>query len=228
MEKLQRLAPLEGKKPGELIVHEIYRSIQGESTFAGLPCVFVRLTACLARCTWCDTPHAFNEGKAVSLEEVIERVLAFGCPLVEITGGEPLLQEETLPLMARLADAGLTVLLETSGLVSIEGVDPRVRVVMDIKCPGSGESANNLWTNLGHLKPVDEIKFVIASREDFDWMLEVVQRHELDRRFTVLVSGVFGAVEPVMLAEWVLESGLPLRMQLQMHKYIWAPETRGV
>ncbi len=219
---------MEGKKPGELIVHEIYRSIQGESTFAGLPCVFVRLTACLARCTWCDTPHAFNEGKAVSLEEVIERVLAFGCPLVEITGGEPLLQEETLPLMARLADAGLTVLLETSGLVSIEGVDPRVRVVMDIKCPGSGESANNLWTNLGHLKPVDEIKFVIASREDFDWMLEVVQRHELDRRFTVLVSGVFGAVEPVMLAEWVLESGLPLRMQLQMHKYIWAPETRGV
>jgi 7-carboxy-7-deazaguanine synthase len=223
-----RLAPLRGKRPGELLVHEIYRSVQGESTFAGLPCVFVRLTACLARCVWCDTPHAFTEGTALSLEEVLRQVAAFDCPLVELTGGEPLLQAEALTLMTALADAGKTVLLETSGLVPIDGVDRRVHVILDLKCPDSGECANNVWGNLDLLKPSDQIKFVIASRRDFDWSAAVIREHGLDRRFTVLQSAVFGAVEPVELAAWLLGSGLHVRMQLQLHKYVWSPEARGV
>ena len=224
----QRLAPLRDKPAGHLLVHEIYRSIQGESTFAGLPCVFVRLTACLARCSWCDTPHAFKEGTLLSPASVLEKILAFGCPLVELTGGEPLLQSEALPLMTTLGDLGLTVLLETSGLVSVEGVDPRVHIIMDLKCPDSGECENNLWSNLGLLKPSDQIKFVIASRRDFDWTVDAIRRHSLDRRFTVLLSAVFNCVKPVDLVEWVLESQLQVRMQLQLHKYIWPAEARGV
>jgi 7-carboxy-7-deazaguanine synthase len=224
----QRLEPLRGKVPGQLLVHEIYRSIQGESTFAGLPCVFVRLTACMARCSWCDTPHSFTQGKLHSLEAVLDSVRRFDCPLVELTGGEPLLQPEALPLMAALADGGHTVLLETSGLISVQGVDPRVHIIMDLKCPDSGESENNLWTNLDLLKPADQIKFVIASRLDFDWMVGVVKRYSLDKRFQVLVSGAFGAVVPVDLVEWLLASKLHVRMQLQLHKYIWSPDARGV
>ncbi len=224
----QRLEPLRGKPPGQLLVHEIYRSVQGESTFAGLPCVFVRLTACMARCSWCDTPHAFTQGTLHSLEAVVDAVRRFDCLLVELTGGEPLLQPEALPLMTALADAGPTVLLETSGLISVQGVDPRVHIIMDLKCPGSGESENNLWTNLDLLKPADQIKFVIASKLDFDWMVSVVNRYSLDKRFQVLVSGVFGAVVPVDLVEWLLASKLHVRMQLQLHKYIWSPDARGV
>jgi 7-carboxy-7-deazaguanine synthase len=224
----QRLAPLRGKPPGQLLVHEIYRSIQGESTFAGLPCVFVRLTTCMARCSWCDTPHAFKEGTLATSESVLEKVLAFGCPLVELTGGEPLLQPEALSLMATLADRGLTVLLETSGLVSIEGVDPRVHVIMDLKCPESAECENNLWSNLALLKPFDQIKFVIASKRDFDWMVQAIRQHALDHRFIVLLSAVFDRVRPVELVEWLLETGLQLRMQLQLHKYIWPADARGV
>jgi len=224
----QRLAPLRGKPAGHLLVHEIYQSIQGESTFAGLPCVFVRLTACIARCSWCDSPHAFKDGTLLPSESVLEKVLAFGCPLVEITGGEPLLQPEAVPLVAALADHGLTVLLETSGLVSVEGVDPRVRVIMDLKCPDSGECENNLWSNLALLKPFDEIEFVIASRRDFDWTAQAIRQHGLDRRFTVLLSAVFDRVRPVELVEWLLESQIQVRMHLQLHKYIWPVDARGV
>jgi 7-carboxy-7-deazaguanine synthase len=224
----QRLAPLRDKPAGNLVVHEIYRSVQGESTFAGLPCTFVRLTACMARCSWCDTPHAFKEGSMLPCESVLERVNALGCPLVELTGGEPLLQPEAFELMAALADAGKTVLLETSGLVSIRGVDPRVHIIMDLKCPDSGECENNLWDNLSLLKPTDEIKFVIASRRDFDWAVSTVREHALDTRFTVLLSAVFGQVATDALAEWLLDSRLNVRMQLQLHKYIWEPDARGV
>jgi len=209
-------------------VHEIYRSIQGESTFAGLPCVFVRLTGCSARCVWCDTPHAFKEGDPLSIDHVLTKVLSFGCPLVELTGGEPLLQEEALGLMARLANSGLTVLLETSGTVSIEGVDPRAHIIMDLKCPDSGECENNLWANLDLLKPSDQIKFVIASKRDFDWTEETIRCRDLGRRFTVLLSAVFGSVTPRELANWLLQSGLQVRFQLQLHKYIWDPRARGV
>lgn len=222
-----RVSPIEGRHPGTLLVHEIYRSIQGESTFAGLPCIFVRLTACHLRCRWCDTPHAFTQGTAMSLDDVLTRVLSEPCELVELTGGEPLLHEEAIPLMARLADAGRTVLLETSGAIDIAPVDPRVHIIMDLKCPGSGECDQNCWDNLGRLKPSDEIKFVIADRRDFEWACELC-RSRLDRSRTVLFSPVFGELAPRTLAEWILESELPVRLQLQQHKYIWEPAARGV
>jgi 7-carboxy-7-deazaguanine synthase len=224
----QRIAPLQGKPPGQLLIHEIYQSIQGESTFAGLPCVFVRLTVCNSRCVWCDSPHAFKQGSWMPLDAVVERALSYHCPLVEVTGGEPLLQPEVLPLMARLADAGRTVLLETSGALDVAAVDRRVHVIMDLKCPDSGECDGNRFDNLAALKPTDEVKFVIASRRDFDWAVATVREHQLDRRFTVLLSAVFGAVELADLAAWLLASGLQVRLQLQMHKYIWDPQARGV
>jgi 7-carboxy-7-deazaguanine synthase len=223
-----RLDPLKRKPAGSLLVHEIYRSVQKESTFAGLPCVFVRLTACSARCVWCDTPHAFKDGSVYSLDQAYDKVLSFGCPLVELTGGEPLLQSESFGLMGRLADSGLTVLLETSGTVPIEGVDPRVHIIMDLKCPDSGECENNLFSNREKLKPRDEIKFVVASRRDFEWAEEMVREFDLSRRFTVLISPVVPSIREVHLAEWVLASGLNVRMQLQLHKYIWGADTRGV
>jgi 7-carboxy-7-deazaguanine synthase len=224
----QRLAPLQGKPAGQLLIHEIYRSIQGESTFAGLPCVFVRLAVCNSRCVWCDTPHAFNQGRFMPLEDVLDDVRNFDCPLVEITGGEPLVQEEVFPLLARLADMGKTVLLETSGALDIGAVDRRVQIIMDLKCPDSGECAGNRWANLDVLKPTDQIKFVIASRRDWDWAVEIIRKHDLARRFTVLASPVFGRVQPLDLATWLLASGLSIRMQLQMHKFIWEPDARGV
>ena len=223
-----RLALLQDKPPGGLVIHEIYRSVQGESTFAGLPCVFVRLAVCDARCRWCDTPHAFNQGSFWPLGDIIDRVQGDPTPLVEITGGEPLLQEEVFPLMTRLADLGRTVLLETSGAHDVGRVDPRVHIIMDLKCPDSGECAGNRWENLALLKPSDQIKFVLASRRDFDWAAQTIRDHGLDRRFTVLLSPVFGAVAPRQLADWLLGSGLQVRMQLQMHKYIWDPQARGV
>jgi len=226
--KAHRIALLQGKPAGQLLVHEVYRSIQGESTFAGLPCVFVRLAVCDSRCRWCDTPHAFGEGALMRLEDVVAQVLATGCPLAEITGGEPLLQEEALPLMTALADRGLTVLLETSGAHDVGRVDPRVHIILDLKCPDSDECAGNRWENLEVLKPTDQIKFVAASRRDFDWACDVIREHRLERRFVVLLSPVMGEVEPVQLAEWLLEAGLQVRMQLQMHKLIWDPRARGV
>jgi len=223
-----RLALLQTKAAGNLLIHEIYRSLQGESTFAGLPCVFIRTTVCGQRCSWCDTPHAFTEGTEMSVADVLERVYEFDCPLVELTGGEPLLQPETRPLMTALADAGHTVLLETGGAEDVSDVDRRVRIIMDLKCPDSGECERNRWPNLDHLKPTDEIKFVLASRRDFDWTVETIRAHRLDERFTVLLSAVFGRVTLADLAAWLLDSRLNVRMQVQMHKYIWDPKARGV
>ena len=223
-----RLAPLAGLPAGHLLVHEIYRSVQGESTFAGLPCTFVRLTGCHVRCAWCDTPHAFKEGTRFTVGEVVEKALALDCPLVEITGGEPLLQDGVYDLMCGLADRGKTVLLETSGTLPVDRVDRRVRIVMDLKCPDSGECDKNRFENLDHLKPGDEIKFVIASRLDFDWTVQTVHERGLEGRFELLVGAVFDRVKPADLVDWLLASGLNLRMQLQMHKYIWDPKARGV
>lgn len=223
-----RVSPLKAVPAGELLIHEIYRSVQGESTFAGLPCVFVRTAVCDLRCRWCDTPHAFTQGERFPRDEVLERVLAFDCPLVELTGGEPLLQVDVYPLMADLCDAGKTVLLETSGAHDIAAVDPRVHVIMDLKCPDSGECERNYWPNLGALKPSDEIKFVVASRRDWEWAESAIREHRLDDRFTVLISAAFGTVELRELTDWLLASGLNARLQLQMHKYIWHPTARGV
>ena len=228
-EAAHRVALLRGVPAGELLIHEIYLSVQGESTFAGLPCVFVRTSVCDSRCTWCDTPHAFNQGTRMSRAAVLERAMSFGCPLVELTGGEPLLQPDVPLLMTELCDAGKTVLLETSGAHDVSRVDPRVHVIMDLKCPDSGESHRNRWPNLDVLKPTDQIKFVLASRRDWDWAASVIREHRLDERFTCLVSCVFSDVPPVELVGWLLESGLHrVRMQLQMHKYIWEPTKRGV
>ena len=228
LEHTNRLAPLRDKPAGTLLIHEIYRSIQGESTFAGLPCVFVRLAVCNSRCVWCDTPHAFTQGEPFPLDEVVRRVQSFNCPLVEITGGEPLLQDEVHPLMAEVADRDMTVLLETSGALDIGRVDRRVHIIMDLKCPDSGECDGNRWENLALLKPTDQIKFVVGSNRDWKWACQVVRSRELDRRFTILLSPVFGAVQPVELADWLLSSGLNVRLQLQLHKYIWDPKARGV
>jgi 7-carboxy-7-deazaguanine synthase len=223
-----RLKPLDSKPVGSLLVHEIYRSLQGESTFAGIPCVFIRLTACHLRCVYCDTAHAFTQGEVFGIDNVVERVLEFGDALVEVTGGEPLLQAEVYPLMSRLADAGKTVLLETSGAVDTSKVDPRVRIILDIKTPGSGEADKNVWDNFTRLKPIDEIKVVVCDRADFDWSLDVIRSHNLIDRCPILMSAAAGSVSPTHLAQWILDSRLPLRLQLQLHKILWGAETRGV
>ncbi|MBJ7258281.1 MAG: radical SAM protein [Chthoniobacterales bacterium] len=213
----------------KLTVNEIYQSVQGESTWAGLPCVFVRLTFCDLRCTYCDTEYAFYEGKKTGLEEIVELVRAFGCPLAEVTGGEPLLQPNCLPLLAMLCDAGLTVLLETSGAHDISGVDPRVHRIMDLKTPSSGECGRNLYENIPHLAARDEVKFVIGSRVDYEWALDQMKEHDLaDRVKAVLFSPVFGKIAPSDMVAWMLEDKVPARFQLQMHKFIWEPRARGV
>lgn len=224
-----RVALLHSVPSGDLLVHELYRSIQGESTYAGLPCVFVRLSVCDSRCVWCDTPHAFTQGQRMTRAEIVSRVRAFGCPLVEITGGEPLLQPEVIPLMSDLVAEGYTLLLETSGAHDIAPVPHKVHIIMDLKCPDSGECHRNRWENLELLKGTDQLKFVIASRRDWDWTVDTIREHRLDERFTCLVSAVFHTLKPVELVAWLLESGLQrVRMQLQMHKFIWDPSTRGV
>jgi len=202
--------------------------VQGESTSAGLPCVFVRLTYCNLRCTYCDTEYAFYEGNDKSIDEIINEVRKFGCKLVEITGGEPLVQEECLPLMKRLCDEGFEVLLETGGSLPIEKVDKRVKIIMDLKCPSSGMLKKNLYENLDFLKKTDELKFVIGSREDYDWAKEIISKYSLIRKCLILFSVVFGELEPVTLVDWILEDKLDVRFQLQMHKFIWHPETKGV
>lgn len=212
-----------------LTINEIFHSIQGESTHAGEPCVFVRLTACDLRCRWCDTPYAFHEGRKMSVDDVVQAVESHGCPLVEITGGEPLLQAEVVPLMERLLASGKTVMIETGGHRSIAGVPEGVIRVMDIKCPGSGEVEKNDWSNIALLTPRDEVKFVIADRADYDFARDVVTREHLAERCgAVLFSPVHGELHPRQLAEWVLADRLPVRVQLQLHKYIWDPQTRGV
>ena len=212
-----------------ITINEIYHSIQGESTWAGRPCVFVRLTFCDLRCTYCDTEYAFYEGKKQTLSEIAAAVLQLNCPLVEITGGEPLLQKNVLPLMSMLADAGKTVLLETSGAHDISAVDPRVHRIMDLKTPGSGEVEKNLWSNIDHLTTRDEVKCVIGSREDYEWSREKVQRYDLSKRcHAVLFSPIFGRIDPREIVEWILADNLDVRFQLQMHKFIWTPTQRGV
>ena len=212
-----------------LTINEIYHSIQGESTWAGEPCVFVRLTFCDLRCNYCDTEYAFHEGRKQTLKEILDAVAAFQCPLVEITGGEPLLQKNVLSLMTMLADAGQTVLLETSGAHDISKVDSRVHRIMDLKTPGSGECARNLFSNIEHLTKRDEVKFVIGSREDYDWSRAQVGRYALTQRCgAVLFSPIFGRIDPREIVEWILADKLPVRFQLQMHKFIWRPTQRGV
>jgi 7-carboxy-7-deazaguanine synthase len=216
-------------KEDTLVVHEIYASIQGESTFAGLPCTFVRTTGCNLRCVWCDTPQAFRGGTRMARGAVLGRALSFGTPLVELTGGEPLLQPGVLPLLGELCDAGRTVLLETSGEADVSRVDRRVHKVMDLKCPGSGESHRNRWSNLDHLGPRDEIKFVLADRADYEWMRAAVRERDLAGITpNLLASSVFGKLAPRDLVAWVLEDQLEVRVQLQMHKYIWSPDATGV
>lgn len=209
-------------------INEIYRSIQGESSFAGLPCVFVRLTYCNLRCTYCDTAYAFYQGKDMTVDEVMAAVLDYHCSLVEITGGEPLLQKEVLPLMDRLVESGCTVLLETGGSLDVRKVHPKVIKILDLKCPSSGESEHNLYSNLDQLQPHDEIKFVIGTLEDYLWTKETIEKYRLTDRFLVLASTVFNVLEPRQLVEWILHDNLKVRFQLQMHKYIWDPDQRAV
>jgi 7-carboxy-7-deazaguanine synthase len=212
-----------------LTVNEIFYSIQGESTLAGRPCVFVRLTACDLRCSWCDTPYSFHEGRKRSVGDVIAEVEQYGCPLVEITGGEPLLQDDVYPLMSELLRRGRTVMLETGGHRPISRVPREVVKIVDVKCPGSGEAARNDWTNLERLAPHDEVKFVIKDRTDYEYAVDVVRRYDLAARAgAILFSPVHGVLEPRMLSEWLLADRVPARLQLQLHKYIWPPDTRGV
>jgi 7-carboxy-7-deazaguanine synthase len=212
-----------------LTVNEIYLSIQGESTWVGRPCVFVRLTFCDLRCNYCDTEYAFYDGKKRTLGNILEKIATFDCRLVEITGGEPLLQKNVLPLMATLCDSSYTVLLETSGAHDISKVDARVHRIMDLKTPGSGEVDKNHWPNIDHLTLRDEVKFVMGTREDYDWAREKVQRYDLASRcHAVLFSPIFGRIDPREIVEWILEDKLNVRFQLQMHKFIWSPTQRGV
>jgi 7-carboxy-7-deazaguanine synthase len=213
----------------QIRIHEIYESIQGESTFAGLPCTFVRLSRCNLRCRWCDTPQAFEGGTQLPRAEVLEKALSFGTPLVELTGGEPLLQPGAIPLLQELCDSGCTVLLETSGERDISGVDPRVHRIMDLKAPGSDESHRNRWENIEHLSQRDEVKVVLSDRADYDWAKAVIQEHDLASRVNaVLLSCVWGELDPKDLVQWVLEDRLPVRVQMQMHKLIWDADTQGV
>jgi 7-carboxy-7-deazaguanine synthase len=212
-----------------LTINEIFYSIQGESTHAGRPCVFVRLTACDLRCSWCDTPYAFHEGQKMSVDEVVAAVQQHGCPLVEVTGGEPLLQDDVYPLMDRLLADGRTVMLETGGHRSIGRVPAAVVKIVDLKCPGSGEADRNDWSNLDRLEPHDEVKFVVQDRADYEFARDVIARHDLvSRTAAVLISPVHGVLEPRTVSEWMLADRSSARLQLQIHKYIWTPTTRGV
>jgi len=226
-------------QPPRLRVNEIFCSIQGEGSRAGMRCAFVRLTGCLVRCRWCDTAYAFDEGSWLTLDEILARLRSFGCPLVEVTGGEPLLQPNVYPLLRRLADEYPTVLLETSGTLSIARVDPRVARIVDFKCPSSGAAERNCWENVALLTPRDEVKFVIADRADYEWARDMVRRHDLSARGVVLFSpvsappGAEGGYRPVAklareLAEWLLEDRLDVRLGLQLHKIVWPERTRGV
>jgi 7-carboxy-7-deazaguanine synthase len=213
-----------------LRVTEIFRSIQGESTHAGRPCSFVRLTGCPMRCTWCDSEYTFTGGERMSVEDVMRKVRDYGCQLVEVTGGEPLAQKEAFELVRRLCDAGYEVLVETGGYVSTEGLDERACVILDVKCPASGEAERNHWPNLERLRAErDEVKFVVAGREDWEFARGVIERYELEKTArAILISPVWGSTDLKELAELVASSGMDVRMQLQLHKYIWGPDVHGV
>lgn len=211
-----------------LKVNEIYFSIQGESSRAGLPCIFIRLTYCNLRCTYCDTEYAFYEGKDYTIDQLLEEVENYDCRLIEITGGEPLVQDECINLIKRLCDNGYEVMLETGGSLPVKGIDPRVMIIMDLKCPSSGMVKKNLYENINYIKPTDEIKFVIGNREDYEWSKEIIRKFELGSKCNLLFSVVFGKLEPVTLVEWILKDKLRVRFQIQVHKYIWAPHMKGV
>ena len=213
-----------------LRVTEIFRSIQGESTHAGRPCTFVRLTGCPMRCVWCDSEYTFTGGESFTLDDVMNKVRAFDCKLVEVTGGEPLAQREAFTLIEQLCSAGFEVLAETGGFVSTEDLDPRASIILDVKCPASGEEPRNHWPNLERLRAdKDEVKFVIVNFEDWTYALEIIRRYELNKRAkAILISPAWDSLDLKEVAEWVSTSGLDLRLQLQLHKYIWGPEARGV
>jgi 7-carboxy-7-deazaguanine synthase len=212
-----------------LRVNEIFHSIQGESTWAGRPCTFIRLTGCNLRCVWCDTQYAFYEGHQMAIGEILGKVHEYGCDLVEVTGGEPMLQKGIHALFGALIRANYTVMVETSGERDLSGVDPRVIKIMDLKCPGSGEAERNRWSNLNWLTGRDEIKFVLADRDDYEWARETIGQRELAGRVNaILMSPVFDQLEPAKLAAWIIEDKLPVRLQLQIHKQIWGPSRRGV
>jgi 7-carboxy-7-deazaguanine synthase len=211
-----------------LTVCETFSSLMGESTLAGLPAFFIRLSRCNLRCRYCDTTYAYEDGEARSVESLVEAARASSQRLVLVTGGEPLLQKGTRRLLDELIEAGLTVMVETNGSLPIAGIDSRVRRVVDIKCPGSGMSSHNLWTNLEILTPQDEVKFIVSDQDDFTWALEVATRYRLPDRLPVLISPVFGALPLAEVAAWIVKSRRPLRLNLQLHKYIWGPEARGV
>ncbi|MCH9007866.1 radical SAM protein [candidate division KSB1 bacterium] len=209
-------------------ITEIYHSIQGESRFAGRPCVFVRTTGCNLRCVWCDTEYAFYGGAEMSLDQIVAKTDRFGCKLVEITGGEPLLQKDVPELAQLLVDRDYTVLVETSGERDISVLDKRVIKIMDLKCPGSGESHRNRWQNIAHLSAQDEVKFVVKDRKDYDWAVDVIKKRGLERRCHILISPVFSELAPDELVNWILQDGLDVRFQLQLHKLVWSPDTKGV
>lgn len=211
-----------------LKINEIYYSIQGESTKAGLPCIFIRLTYCNLRCKYCDTEYAFFEGKDLTIDQILDEVRKIECNLIEITGGEPLVQLESIDLMKTLCDNGYEVLLETGGSLPIRGIDPRVKIIMDLKCPSSGMLKKNYYENINYIKPGDELKFVIGSREDYEWSKEIINNYKLTNKCSILFSVVFGELVPVKLVEWILHDKLNVRFQLQMHKFIWEPTAKGV
>lgn len=211
-----------------LKVNEIYKSLQGESSKAGLPCIFIRLTYCNLRCSYCDSEYAFYDGKEMEIEEILSEVRNLGCKLVEVTGGEPLFQSESIDLMKRLCDEGFDVMVETGGSLPIKEIDKRVMVILDLKTPTSKMMKKNLFENIEYIKPTDEIKFVIGSREDYDWTKEIIEKYNLYKKCSILFSTVFGELEPVALVNWILEDKLNVRFQLQMHKYIWDPKEKGV
>jgi 7-carboxy-7-deazaguanine synthase len=211
-----------------LTITEIFASIQGESTFAGHPCTFVRLTGCPLRCSWCDTVYGYKGGKRFTFDEILAAVSALGLRTVELTGGEPLAQEGTGHLAHLLLERGYRVLIETSGALPINVLPQEVHVVMDLKCPASGMADRNHWANIDYLKPTDEIKFVVASSEDLAWARMIIGDYDLATRFQVSVSPAWGLIEPKVVSQWIIDSKLPIRLNLQLHKYIWGPDVQGV
>ncbi len=212
-----------------LKINEIFYSIQGESTYVGVPCLFIRLMGCDLRCTYCDTEYAFFEGASKTVGDILSIAKQHGVPLIEVTGGEPLLQRNVHPLMTLLCDEGYEVLIETSGAHDISKIDSRVKVIMDLKCPSSGESSRNRIENISHLQKKDQLKFVMGTREDYEWLKGMIETHQLAQRVgAILVSPVFGKIDLQMMAKWILEDHLPVRFQVQLHKIIWEPMTRGV
>ena len=211
-----------------LRINEIYFSIQGESTHAGRPCIFIRLTYCNIRCSYCDTEYAFQDGNDMEISEILDKIKQWDCNLVEVTGGEPLFQDECSDLLKELIQHGYEVLLETGGSLSVKGVPREVIKIVDFKCPSSGMTEKNLWSIIDDLMPFDEVKFVIGDREDFDWAGKMLDQYSLSKKCVVLFSPIFNGIDPSLIANWILEDNLPVRMHIQMHKHIWGPDTIGV